>query len=131
MRLPLLLSLILTGALTACATGASQSNVPYLDSMPPEYAEWPAAARSEGIEPPKVIRRVDPDPVRPVRDSMAAVEAAVDETGRILAVWYLDGDPHWSRAVGQAFARWQLEPATQNGKPIAVRFRITANRRVH
>ncbi len=81
--------------------------------------------------PPKVIRRVDPQMTREFRrsrsDARATVEAVVDEQGKVADVWYVEGDERWAWIVAFALRKWEFEPATLDGKPIAVRFKMSSS----
>lgn len=116
-----LVAVLLVGA---CAWLAPDDPPP-----PPEYASIPHVD-AKGIRPPRPIRRVEP--VTPPgfassgRRATAKVEIVVDATGFVEAGWLVRGDPQWGAAVLDAVRQWTFEPATRDGKPIRVRFRITS-----
>jgi TonB family protein len=80
-----------------------------------------ATPGSEGLTPPKVIRRIQPAAPRGEQHrGFAAVCATIDETGRPtdLRVARTDNE-EFAQTYMATLAGWQFEPARQNGKPIA------------
>jgi len=112
-----------------CASGPPLS--PIDPELLAEYRALPLSGDETGIVAPKVIRRVDPKmPAEFVGSGQArsaALEAAVGADGKVLAVWYVSGDRQWARVVADALRRWEFEPATRDGEPVAVRFKMTSN----
>jgi protein TonB len=110
-----------------CSTSGPSGDLP--TAPPPEFASLPSVDE-DGIEPPKVIQRVEP--VVPGhffetgRERLATVEAAVNAEGRVEASWMVSGDPEWGWALMNALRQWRFQPATRNGQPAAVRFRLTS-----
>ena len=113
--------------LTGCA--ALTSVLPAEADIPEHYRALPRSTGS-GIQPPKVIRRVEPmanpEWVRSGRRRAATIEAVINTAGRVEAVWYVSGDRPWAEAVAAAVRDWTFEPARRNGEPVAVRFSLTS-----
>ena len=122
------LALVALMLLASCASGPPQSAID--PELLERYRALPRAGDDTGIVAPKVIKRVDPRMPSQFGGSgkprSAAVEAAIDTDGRVLAVWYLSGDREWARIVADALSRWEFEPATRDGEPVAVRFEVTS-----
>src|SRR4029078_4679730 len=80
------------------------------------------------ITPPKTIRRVEPlAPASLVgRITVATVEAIIGEDGKPRHICVASGDPEWGNAVADALKQWLFEPATLQGKPVAVQFSLTS-----
>jgi hypothetical protein len=80
-----------------------------------------------GITPPKAIHRVEP--LAPAslagRGAFAIVEAIIGEDGKPRHICFASGDSDWGNAVAVAFKQWLFEPATLEGKPVAVQFTLT------
>lgn len=82
----------------------------------------------EGIAPPELIRKVAVQSPKGMgtKVSIVAVEAVVDETGKIVDVNILTkSDPAFERAVRDALPQWVYRPGTLNGKPVPVLTTIT------
>lgn len=118
----------------ACTTATSSSQV---TSMFPESC----AARAEptalkiapgsGITPPKSLRRVEPIAPNGLagREVLATIEAVIGEDGKPRHICFGNGDPEWGPAVATAFEGWLFEPATLDGRPVAVLFTLTSRLR--
>jgi len=120
--LPFLLLLV---ALGGCASdGAGQT------PLPASYDAIPLFEAGGPITAPRVVSRVAPATPREFRDkhsaATATIEAVVDESGRVVDVRFMEGHPEWAQHLMQAVRRWRFEPATLDGKPVAVRFPITS-----
>lgn len=94
----------------------------------------PTALKMEpgnGVIPPKAIHRVEPlAPASLVgRATVATVEAIIGEDGKPRHICFASGDPEWGNAVAAAFKQWLFEPATLQGKPVAVQFTLTTRLR--
>jgi outer membrane biosynthesis protein TonB len=55
---------------------------------------------------------------------MAVADVDVRETGEILRVLRVEGDPRLLEALLEAIRGWRFAPATRDGAPVAVRFRV-------
>jgi TonB family protein len=73
--------------------------VPDPDNAPPEF---PAAARSRGVEGTVILKIV------------------ISERGLVQNVDVVKGDEPFASAARQAVARWRYRPASFQGEPIAV-----------
>jgi TonB family protein len=84
------------------------------------------------ITPPKVITRVDPrypEEARKERVSgLVVVEAMIGEDGLVRDVKVRKGLPFgMDEAAVDAVRQWTFQPATKDGKPVAVVFNLTIN----
>jgi hypothetical protein len=83
--------------------------------------------RGNGITPPKSLHRVDP--IAPAnlhdRSAVARIDAVIGEDGKPRHICITRGDPLWADAAAAAVREWTFEPATLNGKPVAVLFTLT------
>ena len=129
-RLPILLAAIF---LSACAATAPPPVSDPAIPPPAGFEHIPLFEKGEGMEPPKVLERVEPRASRELRQSVmkasATVELVIDETGKVAAAWYVDGHREWAKALLAAVRQWRFQPATRDGQPIAVRSRITSTLR--
>lgn len=116
-------------SLASCASGPPPSAID--PELLARYRALPRSGDETGIVAPKVARRVDPQmPAEFVGSGQtrsATLEAAIDTDGTVLAVWYVSGDRQWAQVVADALRRWEFEPATRDGEPVAVRFEMTSN----
>lgn len=96
---------------------------------PPEPSRGPLRVGGNVLPP---VRRYAP-PARYPEIARAAriegkvvVEAVIDATGRVTRVRVLESLPlGLDRAAVEAVERWRFEPATNNGKPVAVLYNLT------
>jgi TonB family protein len=95
---------------------------------PAEYADVPVYEPHAPMTEPAVIKRVDP----PVPAGLAGqtpasvtVEAVIDTDGHVPAAWVVDGDQRFATAATAAVKQWQFRPATVDGKPVRLRYRVT------
>jgi hypothetical protein len=95
-----------------------------------KYAGVPVYHPGGGMKPPQVLRRIDPTPSDFMRSSRhtadATVEAVIDGTGVVVAAWYVEGDREWAKSVAMAVRSWRFSPATLDGKPVEVRFKVSS-----
>ena len=78
-----------------------------------------------GIKPPKIITRVSPIVPTFSGTQFVEVESVIDETGRVSNICRVSGEPKFVKSVVGAMRQWVFEPATLEGKPVKVRFRLT------
>jgi hypothetical protein len=82
--------------------------------------------KGSGITPPKAIYRLEPIAPPTLRTSVTAVLGAViGEDGIPRHVCFMDGNEEWASAASDAFKHWRFEPATRDGRPVAVLFTLT------
>ena len=82
-----------------------------LFAPPPRYPEIARRAREQGL---------------------VVVEAVIDETGAVTRARILTGLRFGlDEAALEAIERWRFEPATLNGKPVAVLYNLTVNFRLN
>lgn len=86
------------------------------------------------VKKPEIIpgTRVDPrypEPARRVKVQGAVIlEAVIDERGNVTSVRVLKGLPMGlDQAAIDAVARWRFQPATLDGRPVAVYYNLTVN----
>ncbi|HEY0159145.1 MAG TPA: energy transducer TonB [Thermoanaerobaculia bacterium] len=100
-------------------------------SDPPLALDWPPIEKGT-IEAPKVVNRPDPQypPIyRLARiTGTAHIEAAISDRGKVEAARVLKSvAPELDMAALKALRQWTFEPATKDGKPVPVLFRLTIN----
>lgn len=91
-----------------------------------EYAEIPRLEAGEGVEPPRVRRRVEPTStvhMRSRRPLSASVEVVMNTDGVVEAAWYARGHREWAQDAARALYGWRFEP--RNGVPFTERTVIT------
>jgi TonB family protein len=110
------------------AACASQPGQPASAQLDPCDSALPQVGLVQGagdVKAPKVIRKVDPQVPNFYGTQIVEVETIIDETGRVTGVCDVKGEPGLVTAVLSAVRQWSFEPATLDGKPVKVRFRIT------
>jgi hypothetical protein len=120
-----LFAVVLT--LAACATQAPTGGT--VGATPEAYANIPYVGPESGTTVPKAIRHVELKPpyqfVRSHHVAQARAEVVIDASGNVVDAWHVDGN----RELGQLFVTslrgWKFEPATVDGVPASVRFRMT------
>lgn len=126
-KAPGLILVLLAISLVSCTSAAPDAMV---QSGPcPAEAEPTAVTIEEGsgIIAPKVIHRAEPKARSMAgRRATAIVEAVIGEDGVPRHICVTSGDPDWGRIVADAVREWRFEPATRDGKPVAVRFSLTS-----
>lgn len=92
----------------------------------------PAPSRGEQqLVQPKLITA--PPPVYPVQaraqrvEGDVAVDAFIDETGKVVAVKVITGPPQLQQAALNAVRAWTYQPARLDGLPIPVHSRVTVS----
>jgi hypothetical protein len=82
------------------------------------------------VKPPAILERVDPDwshvPKGIRYSSIVIIEAVIDESGRVMSVRAIHGQPEFAGPTVEAVRKWRFKAATQNGKPVPVVFNLTA-----
>jgi hypothetical protein len=82
--------------------------------------------KGSGITPPRATSRREPQASASVEDGATAVIAAIiGEEGVPRHICQMEGDEEWGPATIDAFREWRFEPATLDGKPVAVQFTLT------
>ena len=77
------------------------------------------------VVPPRRIAGALPRVPADVRSrGIAVADVDVRETGEILRVLRVEGDPRLLEALLEAIRGWRFAPATRDGAPVAVRFRV-------
>jgi len=80
---------------------------------------------ADDIVPPRRIAGALPETPAEVRSRGSAVaDVDVRETGEVLRVLRVEGDPRLLEALLQAIRGWRFAPASRNGAPVAVRLRV-------
>ena len=97
-------------------------------SLPPQRtADLPPGfvTLASDVVPPRRIAGALPTVPADVRSRGTAVaDVDVRETGEILRVLRVEGDPRLLDALLEAIRRWRFAPATRAGTPVAVRLRV-------
>jgi hypothetical protein len=123
-RAPVLILVVLLASIscTSAAPDASVKTGCAADAEPTAVT----IEEGSGIIPPKVIYQAQPNG-RPLgeRRATATIEAVIGEDGIPRHVCVASGDPNWGRIAAAAVRNWRFEPATRDGKPVAVRFSMT------
>ena len=87
------------------------------------------------VKKPEIITRVDPvytEAARRVKVQGAVIlEAVIDERGNVTSVRVVKGLPMGlEQSAVDAVSRWKFQPATLDGRPVAVYFNLTVSFRV-
>ncbi|HEX6084569.1 MAG TPA: energy transducer TonB [Thermoanaerobaculia bacterium] len=90
----------------------------------------PAALKvktGSGIVPPKVMHRVEPTMPASLsgQAAVATIQAIIGEDGMPRHICISAGNEEWGRQVAEALRYWRFQPATLDGKPVAVQFELT------
>jgi protein TonB len=121
--------------------GGSETGDPaavFLPAAPGPAVAPPAPAgpirMNARVKGPEIIpsTRVEPrypEPARRVRLQGAVIlEAVIDEHGNVTSVRVVKGMPMGlEQAAIEAVSRWKFQPATLDGRPVAVYFNLTVN----
>ena len=104
------------------------------DAPPPPEPTGPIRVGGD-VKPPKKLQAPNPQYTEIARKAriqgVVIVEAIIDKTGNVTNVKILKGLPMGlDQAAADAVARWRFEPATLNGKPVAVIYNLTVNFRL-
>lgn len=85
-----------------------------------------------GIQPPKVLRRVEPVYPPSLHDmeiqGVGIFEVILNEQGRVCSIRVLRGlHPKIDQAIVEAVRQWTFTPAYREDRPVAVAYVITVN----
>jgi hypothetical protein len=134
-RLSQVLSLFaVAGLAAACASTTSSSQTAAIASESCAAKADPTALKlgpGSGITAPKVLHRVEPLAPEALRgrEALATVEAVIGEDGKARHICFREGDREWGQAIAAVLGAWRFEPATLDGKPVAVVFTLTSRLR--
>lgn len=119
-------------SITLCLVAAGALAV----RMFPLYAQRPHVYRiSDGVEPPKVLYKVDPPYTTDARaakiEGTVVVDLEVHTDGRAHNMQIERAlDPGLDQSALDAVSQWRFRPATKNGSPVAVKATIEINFRL-
>ncbi|HVE72303.1 MAG TPA: energy transducer TonB [Thermoanaerobaculia bacterium] len=97
-------------------------------------AAEPTALKIEegsGITSPKAVHRVEPTTPDSLKgtEAVAIIQAIIGENGTPRHICISGGNEQWGKQVADAFRYWRFQPATLNGKPVAVQYTLTTRLR--
>jgi TonB family protein len=99
--------------------------------QPPPILDEIYGADDPGIVLPEIEQKVAPDwPEGAERVSRASVdlEIRIAADGRVVATRLLESsDPRFAEAAVRAVKQWRYRPATKDGRPVDVRFKVVVN----
>jgi hypothetical protein len=107
-----------------------------LDCGPLQSDAMTAAFSEAGITPPKCTKCSVPPQANPDRDTtwkgIVKLKAVVSEKGRVISAVTTYGDPYGIfQGTEKDVREWRFNPATKDGKPVAVCMRLQVNFRSH
>lgn len=100
-------------------------------AFPMAGTAWAAGPMKVGgnVKPPKVVNKVQPEYPESARKAKGDVvlEIVIDEQGRVRnpTVAKSSGNSDLDRSALETIAQWTFQPATLEGRPVAVYFTIT------
>jgi TonB family protein len=107
-----------------------------LDEAPTGSASARASADGD-VQPPKVLKRVDPDFPEKARqamsttsrDALIVVESVISRQGCVRSIRILQQTPYpdINGAAVLALSQWRFKPGTLDGQPVDVIFNLTVN----
>lgn len=104
------------------------ARLPAAERQTPRLSDEPYAETALGIRPPRRIYDVAPPWLgRPgPRQAHAQVQIVIQRDGRVTVeqVWNAT-DFEWGEACRQAVSQWRYEPASRDGRPVAVRATVS------
>lgn len=125
----------------AVVGGRDGAAAPYLflilePQSPRPALESPDGPLAEGdLRPPRALEKIPPSYPEEARkqriQGVVVLRTVIAEDGSVTDVEVLKGQPEGlSEAAVEAVSQWRFEPATLNGKPIAVYYNLTINFRL-
>jgi TonB family protein len=100
--------------------------------FPMSGTAWAKPLKVEGnVQPPKALTTTPPvypeSAKRAKIEGVSVVETVIDETGRVTQpkIKATSGDKDLDKAAIDAVSTWTFQPATLDGKPVAVYFSLT------
>jgi TonB family protein len=104
------------------------------EGPPPVESDAPLPVGGDVIEPLKLYAPppLYTEPARKARiEGYVIVQAIIDKAGAVTNVRVVKGLPMGlDESAVEAVKRWRFEPATRNGKPVAVYYNLTINFRL-
>jgi TonB family protein len=104
-----------------------------LEKKREEFRKGAVACKGD-IEPPKLIKKVDPVYPEEARingvQGVVILEAKIDEHGRVIDAMVLRSVPQLDQAALAALKQWVYEPLIIDGKPMKALFTVTVNFRL-
>jgi TonB family protein len=115
------------------APAAFLKQYPFTTQFPTLLELRAAAPLPANVQPPKVVKRVEPVYPNGAKafgvSGIVIVECVIDKSGVLRDVHMRKGLPAatLSYTTMEALRRWTFEPATVDGKPVDVLFNLTVN----
>jgi len=96
----------------------------------------PQAANTDGnLQPPRLVSSPLLASSLPERagkmQGVVVIDALVDDTGIVTDMKIISGFPRLTKVAMDAVHTWKFEPARQNGRPIAMRTKVSVNLSLH
>lgn len=110
--------------------GGTASNLP----APPKPADPEPLVRGGVVVSPRLLHRVDP--TYPTLATSTHVEgdveiqAVIDQTGKVTSTKVISGPTLLRAAAMEAVRQWKYSPATLDGKPITMQYKVTVRFRL-
>jgi len=97
---------------------------------PPAFDDAPHQLYSDGLQPPTILKKVDPvypELARKIHyEGMVILELIISKAGSVESVKVLRDEPYGlTDAAVDAAGQWLFEPSTLNGRPVRIRYQLT------
>lgn len=119
-----------------------QGGTPWVPNQMTPPLPQPSAPQPQGaivvggrVEPPRLLRRVEPDYPRLARqahiEGTVVLEVVLGTNGRVETIAAKSGHPLLARSALAAVQQWVYEPLTLNGQPVRAQMEVVVHFHIH